>query len=270
MKKPSRYDWTVPAFFGALALAGAVGAFFSISNMEKGKAQALEQGIPAVVSLNDFDLEKDVHAANEVNVRGWINSEYNYELTLTEGGRSSATDEVRRMFVLFGPDDAGDSKQARAALLFEPDMTDELLAEIFKTGEVQNGQAIATVNGERDESPDLEDLAWDALRKEGLITGANFMFISPWERGREKALEPDDKLILYVPGFLILVALVCGFFVMRARKKWVRYQEALAALPAEARKQIEQQEKAQKRKDMIKGVLILGAIAALYYYANSR
>lgn len=226
--------------------------------------------VTAAVSLNDFDLEKDVHAANEVNVRGWINSEYNYELTLTEGGSSSATDEVRRMFVLFGPDDAGDSKQARAVLLFEPDMTDEVLEEIFKTNEVQNGQAIATINGERDESPDLEDLAWDALRKEGLITASNFMFITPWEGGREKALEPDDELILYVPGFSIFAALVCGFFVMRARKKWARYQEALAALPAEARKQIEQQEKANNRKELIKGVVILGAIAAFYYYMNSR
>lgn len=270
MKSPSRYDWTVPAVFGALALAAAVGAFFSISNMEKGKAQALEQGIPAAVSLNDFDLKDDVHAANEVNVRGWINSEYNYELMLTEGGRSSASDEVRRMYVVFGPDDAEDSKQARAAIIFKPDMTDALIEEIFKAVEVQNGQAIATINGARDETPDLEDLAWDALEKEGLSTAPNFMFISPWEGGREKALEPFDTLIIYVPGFLILAALVCGFFVMRARKKWARYQETLAALPAEARKQIQQHEKSQHRKDMIKGVVILGAFAAMYYYVNLR
>lgn len=179
MKKPSRYDWTVPAFFGVLALAGAVGAFFSISNMEKGKARALEQGIPAAVSLNDFDLEKDVHAANEVNVRGWINSDYSYELILTEGGRSSPADEIRRMFVVFGPNDATDSKQARAALIVKPDMTDAFIEEIFRAGKVQNGQSIATINGQRDENPDLEDLAWDALEKEGLIAASNFMFISP-------------------------------------------------------------------------------------------
>jgi hypothetical protein len=100
-----RSSWKVQAFLAVLCFALATLVFFGHRQIEAEKAQALKDGIPAPVSLNAFDPKRDIHAADEVNVVGWINPDYNYLLTETTKRKRGSYDTVRRMFVLLGPDE---------------------------------------------------------------------------------------------------------------------------------------------------------------------
>ncbi|MFM7444470.1 MAG: hypothetical protein ACKO2N_11245, partial [Tabrizicola sp.] len=105
--------WHVQLVLALAAFGLAVLFYFAAEKSEAEKAAARAAGIPEAVSLSSFDPSRDVHAADEIHVKAWINPEYNYELTKEQKG----TDTVRRMFVLFGPEDAADSKTARAVIL---------------------------------------------------------------------------------------------------------------------------------------------------------
>ncbi len=71
-----------------------------IQRKEAGKAFARSQGVPTAVSLNEFDPKRDIHPADEVNVTGWINTDCNFQLTLTTMRKLTSSDRARRMFVL--------------------------------------------------------------------------------------------------------------------------------------------------------------------------
>lgn len=47
---------------------------------------ALAEGPPAPVDAALFDRERDAGAANEVNISGWVNFDYNYELIRKRNG----------------------------------------------------------------------------------------------------------------------------------------------------------------------------------------
>lgn len=114
---------------GQFVLAAALFALAGVFHQEHRKDEAekvlaLRQGVPAPVSLNAFDPEKDIHSADDVHVIGWINTGYNHELTETRARRS---DVVRRMFVLFGPEDTAETGTARAVVLMSEEDVDRFV-----------------------------------------------------------------------------------------------------------------------------------------------
>ena len=156
---------------------------------EAEKAQALMDGQPVAVPLDDYDGEVR-HPAGEVHVTAWVNPAYNYELTKQKRG----ADTVRRMFVLFGPGDALDSRVARGIVLIRPEQADAFLELMIAqmTGEF-DGRLLFNLNGARGGTAGIGDMVDDALDEQGLMKAAEFMVVEPYLAGREAALAPDPQ-----------------------------------------------------------------------------
>ena len=219
-----RSSWKVQAFLAVALLALAVIFNQSFKKDEAEKARALLDGIPQAVSLNAFDPKRDIHAAREVHVIGWVNPDFNYQLTETTKTKRGSYDTVRRMFVLLGPDDAPDAKLARAVVLLP-----EYEVESFLDGMGANVENIAgerlvfRLNGKADRSPDLENMAEDALSKLGVKKAEGFQYIEPWgKRGREAALAPDPD---FGSTVTMILGGLAGLFLLVALNKMRRKPE---------------------------------------------
>jgi hypothetical protein len=194
-----RGHWLAQMVFAALAFAAAAFFYMAHQQIEAEKAQARANGMPAAVSLNAFDPEKDVHPADEVHVIGWINPEFNYQLT--EEHRRGA-DVVRRMFVLFGPDDAPDTKAARAVVLMAEGDVDRFAdIVVANVSNLVGGNPVFSLNGTGGTSATLDDMADDALREKGLTKAPGFRYIELWPAGgRDEGLRADPVTGLYIAG----------------------------------------------------------------------
>ncbi len=255
MKKVPGAGWPVTMFFALCMFAGAVGFLFSFDSSEAEKAQALVDGIPAPVPLDTFDRTRDVHSYDEVNIVGWIDPEYNYELTQTRRRKLSSYDTVRRIFVLFGPGDAPGTKAARAVLIVPPERVDALFEELQKTVTVQGSELMFTVNGRRDGSPDLESMIEEAMQKEGLTRAANFIYVEPWEGSREAALKPTGANVKWgVSGVMALIGAGLLLAALAGRRAKRRFKAAFAALPEHTRAELIAGEKRRDRHKMIQGL----------------
>jgi hypothetical protein len=200
-------------FFG---LAGFI--LQSGLQFEADKAAALQGQMPEVVPLDAFDATRDVHLAQEVHVRGQINPEYNYTLTEHHTGKGPDYDVVRRMFVLFGPADAADAKMARAVVLLREDQVDAFVSYTAENAVEFTDQGFSfALNGAADTVPELEDMADDALAKEGLTKAPNFVFIEPWLHGRAAALAPKPDVPWGAAGMVSVPAAV--FLLMAVWRK---------------------------------------------------
>lgn len=218
-----RSSWKVQAFLAVLCFALATLVFFGNRLIEAEKAQALKDGIPAPVSLNAFDPKRDIHAADEVHVVGWLNPDYNYLLTETTKTKRGSYDTVRRMFVLLGPEDGADSKIARAVVLLPEGAVDQFLTDMAANVQtVDETRLVFQLNGTAEKRPTLHGMADDALAKLGVSKAAGFQFIEPWDRGgREAALAPDPdtgKMIsMAIAGFGGLLLFVAVAKLRKAR-----------------------------------------------------
>ncbi|NBE09652.1 hypothetical protein [Paragemmobacter ruber] len=177
--------------------------------VEAEKVQALADGQPVAVPLDEYDAEVR-HPAGEVHVTAWVNPAYNYELTKQKRG----TDTVRRMFVLFGPGDALDSRVARGIVLIRPQQVDAFLELMIAqvTGEF-DGRLLFNLNGARGDTAGIGDMVEDALDEQGLMKAADFVVVEPYFKGREAALAPDPdagatslQVFGVLGGVLLLVA----------------------------------------------------------------
>jgi len=216
--------WPVPFVLSLMAFALAAIVFFGASQDEADKARALKQGPPAAASLNTFDPKRDIHPMNEVTVTGWINADYNYQLTLTTKTKSSSYDTVRRMFVLFGPEDTAETKTARAVVLLPDADVDRFIDGLMtNTAGFAAGNPVFSLNGTATTGADLGDMAADALRKQGLTKAPGFRFIKIWPvEGRAEALAPDPDQPLQLAAFpgvpgLILFLIAAIKFTRRNR-----------------------------------------------------
>lgn len=217
--------WPVKAIF-AVVFFGLAALFYAVAlDSEAQKVQALRDGVPAPVSLNAFDRKRDVHAADEVHVIGWVNPDFNYRLTETRKSKRSSYDVTRRMFVLLGPEDAEGSKIVRAAVLVDESDVDRFLGLMAENVETMSeGRLVFRLNGTAERSPELDDMANDALGKLGVVKAPDFQFIEIWSKaGRAEDLAPADVgyQVAYgsagLGGFFLLMA-VAGF---RRRKQRV-------------------------------------------------
>lgn len=202
--------WHVQFVLALLAL-GAAGYLYQSARKDAAEmAVALEQGPPAPVSLNTFDPSRDIHPAKEVHVTGWINTDYTYQLTEEHRKRS---DVVRRMFVLFGPEDTSATKTARAVVLMPEGDVDRFVETMLANlvGQVE-GNPLFTLSGTARTSATLDNMAEDALEEKGLTKAAGFRYIEIWPAsGRAAALAPSPEMPLIVaafpglPGLLLLL-----------------------------------------------------------------
>lgn len=213
-----RSSWKVKAFFAVVLISLSVALYFVSLEIEAEKARALESGVPAPVSLNDFDRKRDIHAADEVHVIGWVNPDFNYRLTETRKRKRSSYDVTRRMFVLLGPEDSESAKIVRAAVLVDEHDVDRFLAEMAGNVEtLDGGRLVFRLNGTAERSPELEDMANDALGKLGVVKAPDFQFVEIWSKaGRADDLAPSDfgYQLAYVTaalGSLFLLMAVTGF-----------------------------------------------------------
>ncbi len=213
----------------------ALGAAFYITAMQtdRDKAAALAGPMPAAVSLNAFG-DDDIHLADEVNVIGQINPAYNYELTEQRSG----ADTVRFMYVLFGPDDAADTKVARAAIILTAAQLDAFDAQVAANViDLTALGPVFSVNGEATSMPDLKKLANDAMAKEGLTKSPDFIFIDPWLEGRAAALAPSDLDATVISGVIAspaLLSVLLALFGMRRGRRQSAAAAHMAAAPIPA------------------------------------
>ncbi|KMW57251.1 hypothetical protein AIOL_002212 [Candidatus Rhodobacter oscarellae] len=151
---------------------------------------ALQQGAPALVDLAEFSQATNVGPANEINISGWINLDYYYQL-ITEG---RFTDTERYVFMLFGEGDTYESREVRAAISLHETQLDKFDA-LFAGMVLRDGPngPILKISGEIDTSVALKGQFNEVLWEEGLIQSPEFVFVVPYFEGREVALQPNPK-----------------------------------------------------------------------------
>jgi len=205
-----RSPWYVPLVM-ALALFWVANFFYQdYRDDEAAKALALQQGMPAAVSLNAFDPARDTHAADEVNVTGWINPTYNSELTLTTKRKWSSSDTVRRMFVLFGPEDDAQTKTVRAVVLLPEADVGRFVDDVYANATGQIGDSpVFNLNGTVSLYDGMDNVITKAFTAGGLSRAPDFRIIAIWpEGGRAAALAPLTEQLMQLPLLFALLGLL--------------------------------------------------------------
>lgn len=161
----------------------------SALSVEAERAAALRQSPPQPVDLSGFDKDLHIGMGQEVSVLGWINPDYTY--TLVERTNGVKTKE-RFLFVLFGLQDAGDARVAKAAILFTQAERDRFLADVERyISSYQGDTPVFRIGGFAHDAAAMAPLVSDALREQGLRRSDDFFYLEPFLDGREAALAPQ-------------------------------------------------------------------------------
>lgn len=225
-------SWKAPLIICGLILFGGLALQKSINNDIVEREQALRTAQPDPTSLDIFDRKKDIHPADEMHVTARLNTDYNYRLIEEKDGR---TNQVRFMYVFFGPSQADTTKQARAAVIFDAEDKDtfanqlqsqtaeKLRVMINETGDKSFEPNIFTLAGLRDRRPDLKKIADQAFEEQGLVKGQDLIYIEPFLNGRTAGLRPDYEFLStwkYVWGTLFAIFALITAFKFMGRQKW--------------------------------------------------
>lgn len=236
-------SWKAPLILCFVIIAGGLTLQNSINSDIADQEAALRLEQPAPVSLDVFNRKTDIHLAKEVHVTARMNTDYNYRLIEERDGRK---DKIRYMYVFFGPSQAKSSKQARAAVILNPEDKDAFVdllltqsAANFKAllkNETTTAQAnLYNLAGTRDLSPDLRKIANQAFDEQGLKKGPNFIYIEPFLEGRVAGLTPDYELLStwkYMWGSLLAIFAVITAIKFLRRHKWQEKRDAELAAKA--------------------------------------
>lgn len=224
----------VPASIGVLWLGERV--YEQALATEAEKATALEMPVPGAVDLAEFDRGRDIHAADEIHVTGWIDADLNYELVKRRNGIPTDT---RYLYMMFGATDPLGAPEVRGALMLTKKEREVFIERIdeFIIGFTDEGEYVFGFNGYGETSTTLGDMAREAIAEQGLRTADNFVFVEPFFEGREAALAPHgvpDQTRLAGWAIAAVVALIG--VVKRVRAVTARPSPAdLEAAEAEAR-----------------------------------
>jgi len=231
--------WAYFPISGGIAWLGHY-AYEAWLSEEAAKVEALATAPPAVVDLAMFSRERDVHLADEVHVKGWINTDLNYRLTLTEANTNRVKQE-RFMYMMFGVDDPAGGSTVRAALVLnaaERDRFSDTFAD-YVVGDTANGPVFA-FNAFAADTVALDDMAYDAIAEANLIPSPDFIFVEPFFDGREAALalgSPPEglrKTFWQVAAVIALIGLGKAVLRARGRRPLTEEDDALADGPAVA------------------------------------
>ncbi|MCP5037982.1 MAG: hypothetical protein GY945_10325 [Rhodobacteraceae bacterium] len=175
---------------------------------------ALQSPAPEAVNLSDFRRATDISPVKEVTVTGWFNFDYNYHLI--EETNTIETDS-HHLYVLFGQSDTQETKVARAAIVLD-DTEWEWFAENlnqFYDFEASQSQFQYTFNGFGRSNNGVGSHVSDVFSDEGLTKSPDFIFLSPFFKGREVALTASDTPPKTRLNGLIFAAVVALFGVAR-------------------------------------------------------
>ncbi len=196
-------------WWGYLALSGGV-AWLGYEAYQKERVELAERQAqamappPEVVDLSQFDLSRDVAPADELHVRGWINTDYSYELIKRTNGVRTGT---RFMYVLFGSEDDAASKQARAAVVMTEADKDRFVDDIFDHVVGFNAQGpVIALNGFRGSGDGYASMVSEALAEKGLTRAPDFVFVEPFLDGRQAALTATGEPLRVLGVFLLFAA----------------------------------------------------------------
>ena len=174
----------VPASLGVFWLGERV--YEQALETEAEKAAALEQAAPEPIDIGAFQSDRDIHAADEVNIVGLIDHDLDYELVERTNGVPTTT---RYLYMIFGADEFG-SGVVRGALML--DKKDEAAFLETKADEwavdATADYWVYAFNGFAQRSVKLDEMADDAIAEQGLTKAEDFIFIAPFFEGREAAL----------------------------------------------------------------------------------
>jgi hypothetical protein len=211
----------VPASLGVLWLGERV--YEQALETEAEKVAALEAPAPELTDIGTFDSDRDIHAADEVNIVALIDHDLDYELVERTNGVPTTR---RHLYMLFGADEFG-SKVVRGAL-----MLDKGEEAAFIDGKADEWAVGATAdywvyafNGFAKRAVKLDEMVDDAIAEQGLTKAEDFIFIAPFFEGREAALAahgvPDQTRQVFwgIAAFVALIGVV-------KRVKSVRAQPA--------------------------------------------
>lgn len=179
--------WLYFPLAGGIFYAGNL-LFDQQTQIEAIHAEALTQGIPDPVDLGAYDETLNRNAANEVNVEGWINTEYNYSLVKRRNGIKTSE---RYMYLLFGLEDGPDTRAVKAAIVLSPAEKETFLNALdsFITGEL-HGDYTFQFNGFARDYDNMSGMVGDAIAEQGLTKDGDFFYLEPFLDGREAALTP--------------------------------------------------------------------------------
>lgn len=207
---------------------------------QRERVQALEQGQPDLIDLSLFRKDAHIGPVNEVNIEGWINTDYNYNLTKSTNGVQTSE---RFMHLLFGQGDTVDSKVVRAALVLTEAEKEKFMDSFgsFSSGFSESGDHLLfKFNGFASGSDSFSSLVKDALKEKQLRFSPDFIYITPFFNGREAALAPHgapEEMRMNVWLFAAVVAffgIVKFFFGRRTKTPSVKPQTAAATTYAAA------------------------------------
>ncbi len=194
---------------------------------------ALEAGAPEVVDLAQYRAAEHRSAQREVNVEGWINSDYSSHLLLHD--ENGKTVKETYMYMLFGAEDGYDSKVVRAVMFADVDKKQEFqtaLMEDFAVDMVKNG-VLFQINGLEHENYDFKDLVNRAIREQGLAKAPEFFQLRPFMQGRMAYFKPrtearDNRSFWRM---LAVVALMVGALKYFARRMKFGARKAVPMSP---------------------------------------
>ncbi len=175
--------WAYLAASGGVVWLGYEAYKMEEVKLAERQAQAAAPPVPEIVDLSEFDRSRDVAPpADELHVKGWINTDYNYELIKrTNGGVRTGS---RFMFVLFGVNDTEINNVPRAAMIMTEADRDRFVDMAFDFAvdfSGQGGLVLGGLNGFMGDGGDgYSSMAYEAMRDEGLTPPPpNFVFIEP-------------------------------------------------------------------------------------------
>ncbi|MGH1370262.1 MAG: hypothetical protein ACRBCL_16755 [Maritimibacter sp.] len=207
------------AFFPIAAGVGwlAEKAHTSAQEKEAVRYEALQNGPPPAVDLSEFQYDQHVGLADEVNIVGWINTDYNY--TLVERTNGLKTDE-HFLYMLFGSEQGRDAKIVRAAMVMSEKQVDQFVEKLddFVIGVSFFADPKFAFNGTASTYSSEGTMVRDAIADEGLQRADDFFYLTPFLNGREvdlyRASRPNDvRLTMWLVALgIALFGVVKRFF----------------------------------------------------------
>ncbi|WP_292020280.1 hypothetical protein [Maritimibacter sp. UBA3975] len=153
---------------------------------EAARGVALELGAPDPVDLALFDEEVHIGPAREVNVVGWINTDYNYTLTKRTNGVKTSE---RYLYMVFGVGDDPASRTVRAAIVFTARERDHFIDNIDDFIAAYQGDVpVFRFGGFASTGESMSAMVSDAIAEQGLRKADDFFYLDPFLEGREVAL----------------------------------------------------------------------------------
>ena len=162
------------------------------------RTTALQSPPPEPLDLSVFTKE-NITPVGEVNVRGWINYDLNYNLI--KRTNMVKTGE-RFVYVMFGANDSKSGGQARAAIILTKDQKQQFLDQVDrKTVDFGPNGVVYGIHGLKASGDGYYSQLASVLRDHDVRMGADFILIEPFLAGRVAGLtragEAENQLFKF-------------------------------------------------------------------------